>query len=456
MASTATADVPDAPPPRTVLIAGAGIVGLTTAIALRALPHPPTVIIHERRPRAEALSGPGGIMVQPNGLAALGSLADGSGAALIDAITAVARPLGRGGFQSAAGKDLYIAEPAGVTLGARSADLGVSVSRDALMGALAAAAGVDTPGGVEVVWQSAVRGFDVVRAEAGGAEKVDVQLETAGEAHVARGVDVLVGADGLSSCVRAAVDKVTGRAATPRNYGGLMWWRGSVSYAAVAARCADIGRLSWAQAWLPRGSSMGYFRLGGDDLGWFASAPRPADAPVAGGSPLAEMLAEFGPAHGSTPPVYAAIMAELAARGDGGAGIYRAPVYSRCAPSGGAWGTGPVTLIGDAAHAIYPSLGQGACVGMEDAAELAACLATAWRAAATDVAAVPAALRAFEAARGPRVARVHTEANRVYDLSALTGRASIWLRNTVYSVLPQWVVDRQFSWLYSYKATAVA
>lgn len=455
MAAELASDVPGAPVPRTVLIAGCGIVGLTAAIALRALPSPPTVIIHERRCKEEALSGPGGIMIQPNGLAALSSLADGD--TVVAAISAVARPLGRGGFQSAAGKDLYIAEPAGVTLGARTADLGVCVSRTALMGALAEAAGVGAPGGVEVVWQSAVQRFDIVKGE-GGVDKVDVQLGTAGETHEVRGVDVLIGADGLWSGVRSAVDEVTGRVATPRMYGGLMWWRGSVSYSAVAARCADIGRLSWGQAWLPRGASMGYFRLGGDDLAWYASAPRAADAPVERGSPLAELLAEFGPDRGTTPPVYAAMVAELASRGEAAA-IYRGPIYSRGIPSGGAWGVGPVSLVGDAAHAIFPSMGQGACVGMEDAVELAACLAAAWRSspvAGTGADTVSTALRAFEAARAPRVARVDAESARVYHLSALTAAPGIWLRDTVYSMLPQWVVDRQFSWLYSYKATVVA
>ena len=440
------------PPPRTVVIAGAGIVGLTAAISLRALPTPPTVIIHERRPEEGALSGPGGIMIQPNGLAALSALADGSGEAVLAALGAVSHPLGRGGFQSATGKDLYIAEPAGVTLGQRTDDVGVSVSRTALMGVLAEAAKIGQPGGVEVVWESAVTSYTTTD---GAVDKVDVHVKTAGQAATVRGVDVLIGADGIWSGVRSAVDAVTGRPSTPRHYGGLMWWRGSVSFSAVAARCADVGRLAWGQAWLPRGSSMGYFRIGGDDLAWFASAPRPADEPV-DGSPLAEFLAEFGPHRGTTPPVYAAVVDAVAAAGSDT--INRAPVYSRGVPVAAAgvgpvWGTGPVTLAGDAAHAIFPSLGQGACMGMEDAAELTAALAAAWRDGRPG--GVPAALRSYEAARAPRVSRVGVESARVYDLSALTGGISIWLRDTVYSVLPQWIVDKQFSWLYDYKPTPV-
>ena len=38
------------------------------------------------------------------------------------------------------------------------------------------------------------------------------------------------------------------------------------------------------------------------------------------------------------------------------------------------WGEGPVTLLGDAAHAATPDLGQGACQAIESAAVLAACL----------------------------------------------------------------------------------
>ena len=36
----------------------------------------------------------------------------------------------------------------------------------------------------------------------------------------------------------------------------------------------------------------------------------------------------------------------------------------------GNWGSGCVTLIGDAAHALLPTLGQGGCQGIEDAVEL--------------------------------------------------------------------------------------
>ena len=39
------------------------------------------------------------------------------------------------------------------------------------------------------------------------------------------------------------------------------------------------------------------------------------------------------------------------------------------------WGDGRVTLVGDAAHAMLPTMAQGACQSMEDGVVLAKCLA---------------------------------------------------------------------------------
>ncbi len=59
------------------------------------------------------------------------------------------------------------------------------------------------------------------------------------------------------------------------------------------------------------------------------------------------------------------------------------------------WSDGRVCLMGDAAHAMSPSAGQGASMAMEDAMVLAQCL--------RDIDEVPAAFSAFERIRRPRV-----------------------------------------------------
>jgi salicylate hydroxylase len=64
------------------------------------------------------------------------------------------------------------------------------------------------------------------------------------------------------------------------------------------------------------------------------------------------------------------------------------------------WSFGRATLLGDACHPMLPYMAQGAAQAMEDAATLAACLA----AAHPDE--LPAALRRYEALRLPRATRV--------------------------------------------------
>lgn len=76
------------------------------------------------------------------------------------------------------------------------------------------------------------------------------------------------------------------------------------------------------------------------------------------------------------------------------------------------WSSGRVTLLGDAAHAMLPFLAQGAAQAIEDSAALAAALSAHGDAGA--------ALKAYEAARRSRTARIQREARRngiIYHLS---------------------------------------
>jgi 2-polyprenyl-6-methoxyphenol hydroxylase-like FAD-dependent oxidoreductase len=76
---------------------------------------------------------------------------------------------------------------------------------------------------------------------------------------------------------------------------------------------------------------------------------------------------------------------------------------------------GRVALLGDAAHAMTPDLGQGACQAFEDAVTLGAVLDGA---SAADV---PAALRDYDATRRPRTSDLQRECRRMHRLLGLTG-----------------------------------
>ena len=80
------------------------------------------------------------------------------------------------------------------------------------------------------------------------------------------------------------------------------------------------------------------------------------------------------------------------------------------------WSVGRVTLLGDAAHPMLPYLAQGACMAIEDAASLAAELA----ARPDDVA---AALGAYEHHRFPRTASVQLAAREVGAVNHAAGEA---------------------------------
>lgn len=90
---------------------------------------------------------------------------------------------------------------------------------------------------------------------------------------------------------------------------------------------------------------------------------------------------------------------------------------------------GRIALLGDAAHAMTPHLGQGACQALEDAVTLAAALAT--------EPGVEAALARYDAERRPRsqaVARAARQAGRMGQ--QLSHPLAVALRNTAMRLTP--------------------
>jgi len=113
----------------------------------------------------------------------------------------------------------------------------------------------------------------------------------------------------------------------------------------------------------------------------------------------------------------------------------------------GAWGTGPVTLLGDAAHPMLPFLAQGAAMAIEDAAILADQMARLPDDPATG-------MRRYERARKKRTARVQRAAasnGRIYHLTA--GEA--WARNLFLRIAGGKMLLRRYNWLYDWRAPAL-
>lgn len=113
------------------------------------------------------------------------------------------------------------------------------------------------------------------------------------------------------------------------------------------------------------------------------------------------------------------------------------------------WSQGRVTLLGDAAHPMLPFLSQGAAMAIEDAYVLAAALAH----FGTDQ---DTALRAYEAERLPRTARVQLEARergRTYHLSTPEEQRQRDLAFQQQQASNPNAVGIKAEWVYEYDAT---
>ena len=89
------------------------------------------------------------------------------------------------------------------------------------------------------------------------------------------------------------------------------------------------------------------------------------------------------------------------------------------------WASGRVALLGDAAHALTPNMGQGAGMAMEDAVILAEELVRASRREAD----VPEALARYVARRRRRVDTIVRLSRQIGEEGQLTGTLACWLRN---------------------------
>ena len=109
------------------------------------------------------------------------------------------------------------------------------------------------------------------------------------------------------------------------------------------------------------------------------------------------------------------------------------------------WGTGRMTLLGDAIHPTTPNLGQGGCLAIEDALVLARCF--------EKYGAVEEALRTYEHCRYKRTAAV-TRYSRYYG--AVGQWENFWaraLRKIALSLVPESVARSLMQIVFDYDAT---
>jgi FAD-dependent urate hydroxylase len=329
-----------------ILVVGAGIAGLAAARGLRVAGFRPDVV--EELP---ATTVPGaGIFLPGNAYRALRQLG----------LDAPLRPLGdlifRQVFLDSAGQSLFELDAAGLWAGVGESR---AMARADLQQVLLSGVGG------EVRYDTAVTGLEIVD----GGAKVEFSSGSVAE------YDLVIGADGRRSTIRAM-----------SGLGGPAAPTGQIVYRSVVSGGPVVS--DWT-ALFGRKSSFVAMPMGGRKLYCHADetvdpeTPSPAD-------PLARLRELFGSFAGPVPAILAAIEKVQVARTD------EVVLAS--------WTTGPVLLVGDAAHATAPTLAQGAAMAFEDAVVLGAVLS----ASPDDI---PAALGAYEERRRPRCEEVREQTN---------------------------------------------
>jgi FAD-dependent urate hydroxylase len=113
------------------------------------------------------------------------------------------------------------------------------------------------------------------------------------------------------------------------------------------------------------------------------------------------------------------------------------------------WYRGNIVLLGDAAHATTPNLGQGACQAIEDAYYLAACLSENPSRLLRDVPLVLEAFSAYQAKRKPKADFVIKTSYQLGLLNNIGGSIGFRLRNFLLKIMPQSIGERQFDYLFA-------
>ena len=208
-----------------------------------------------------------------------------------------------------------------------------------------------------------------------------VEMQFAGKAAVT--ADIMIGADGIHSTVRALLFG----AEHPR-FTGCIAYRGLVS----AERIRHLDLTAESQIWMGPGKHfVHYFVRPGRLLNFVCLIDRDAWTKESWTEPgnVADALAAYQGWHPQVRAIISSVTETFVW------GLFdRAPLKR--------WSVGRVTLLGDACHPMLPFLAQGAAQAIEDGATLAGVLGKGGD--------VPQALRRYEELRLPRTARIQTVA----------------------------------------------
>ena len=359
------------------VVVGAGIGGLTASLILSRVAARVTLVEREERPSEVGAA----LALQANGMAVLGRLG------LLPAVEAVSARIDRMDIRSVTGRRL---------LSARMPDLGagldhaIAVRRTdlhrLLLDAVSGVASVDTR-----------FGWAAVSADPSGAVTITSTAENGPElGSMTLRADVIVGADGVNSAVRST--------------GGF---ESRVSSGSSYVRTIVRGRASpwFEEYWTPLGS-FGHAPLGGDLVYFWAAAHVGAAAEAVARRDVEAFRQEWR----RVLPAAADLLEQVSSFDDL---LVNAVSQVDCRR----WFSGCLVLLGDAAHAMPPNLGQGANSALVDGVVLAEEL--------TKARSVKDALMEYDQRRRPVARRVQKAAEMLQRLCGMEGVTAVHVRDAL-------------------------
>lgn len=221
--------------------------------------------------------------------------------------------------------------------------------------------------------------------------------------------DLVIGADGLHSRVREMTF-----GCIPPVYAGYTCWRFVTKATLPQSRMCEM----WG-----RGKRFGVVPLSQEQFYVFAVANAAPGATDHEQKNLKKIRCLFGDFGGPAPALLEALEApnEVICND-----LYSVPV--------GNWFEGHVVLIGDAAHAMTPNMGQGAGMGLEDAAVLVDEL--------LQQCPVSDALSNYRLRREDRVTWVHNQSRRIGEIAQVENAMACQARNAIIKVIPNCASNR--------------
>ncbi|MFI7635947.1 FAD-dependent monooxygenase [Nonomuraea sp. NPDC049400] len=377
-----------------IVVVGAGLGGVAAAVGLHRLGH--EVTLFERD--AELREAGTGIAVMPNGQRALDALG------LAGDVRAHAMQAGRAGLRDWRGRPLLVTD---------AVQAQQEVGTVAVIERARLHRGLRAPLPAELVRTATP--VDRLEPDSTGVTVIS------GGRPVAR-ADAVIAADGIGSKLRAQL--FPGHPGLRRT--GRMDLRGMLPRPPGLATDLLANQLVDRRS----GAMFGLFPVGEDRLYWFTDSVLNGTPPGADEA-RRQMLSLMSDWH---PLVTALIEATPPAD------IYVDPI-ARLAEPLPSYAAGRIALLGDAAHAMPPDLGQGASQAFEDAAALTRHLTGAEPADAAQ------RLLRYDAERRPRANRIMQAASRQSRLTSQTGAAA-WVRDALLRAIPSRLATRQLAALW--------